>query len=262
MQEKELSLIDILYFLKDSYREIIIMIALGLLVSSIYLIATPKQYEATAVIYMTQHPTNPALMIEQPSEFVTRISQPFNISQNIIAACGLEGQQGAEIKLIQSLKWTIPSGANTSIELKVRRPEPGLAKICLTSIVDFADKSQTEIKRSHNSKLLDINSARLLKIDEYIAQDQDFLSRLSGCGDSSGVAYYSVLVNIRNLKNERDQLKLSIESNNLHKPAVISESETLVQPKNLRSLVTGAFGGLIIGLLIAFGRKFIPTLSL
>lgn len=48
------SLIDILRFLKGAYKTICIFGAFGLVAAIIYLVVTPKQYEATAQIAMAQ----------------------------------------------------------------------------------------------------------------------------------------------------------------------------------------------------------------
>ena len=53
-QEAEISLLDILRFLKDAYKTILIFGVLGITLSIAYLVITPKQYEATAQIVMAQ----------------------------------------------------------------------------------------------------------------------------------------------------------------------------------------------------------------
>jgi LPS O-antigen subunit length determinant protein (WzzB/FepE family) len=52
--ESEISLIDILRFLKSAYKTILIFGALGIAAAITYLVITPKQYEATAQIVMAQ----------------------------------------------------------------------------------------------------------------------------------------------------------------------------------------------------------------
>ena len=52
--EQEISLIDILRFLKDAYKTILIFGALGIAAAITYLVITPKQYEATVQIVIAQ----------------------------------------------------------------------------------------------------------------------------------------------------------------------------------------------------------------
>lgn len=54
LPEAEISLLDILRFLKGAYKTILIVGAIGLAVSIAHLALTPKQYEAIAQIFMTQ----------------------------------------------------------------------------------------------------------------------------------------------------------------------------------------------------------------
>ena len=52
--EQEISLLDILRFLKSAWRTIAIAGLVGIALSVAYLVITPKQYEATAQIAMAQ----------------------------------------------------------------------------------------------------------------------------------------------------------------------------------------------------------------
>lgn len=50
----EISLLDILRFLKSAYKTILLFGAAGVVAAISYLAITPKQYEATALIAMAQ----------------------------------------------------------------------------------------------------------------------------------------------------------------------------------------------------------------
>lgn len=54
LPDAQISLLDILCFLKGAYKTILIAGAIGLAVSIAYLAVTPKQYEAIAQIAMAQ----------------------------------------------------------------------------------------------------------------------------------------------------------------------------------------------------------------
>lgn len=79
----EISLVDILQFLKGAYKTILILGAVGLVIAVAYLTVTPKQYEAVAQIAMAQisaaNNNNLNLLginIEEPSLLIARLAQP------------------------------------------------------------------------------------------------------------------------------------------------------------------------------------------
>lgn len=81
--EAEISLLDILHFLKSAYKTIFIFGAFGIALAIAYLAITPKQYEATAQIVMAQigaannnnNNINPmGVNIEEPSLLIARMS--------------------------------------------------------------------------------------------------------------------------------------------------------------------------------------------
>ena len=90
IEESEISLLDILRFLKSAYKTILIFGVLGITLSIAYLVITPKQYEATAQIVMAQigaannnnnNNISPlGINIEEPALLIARLAMPTSIN--------------------------------------------------------------------------------------------------------------------------------------------------------------------------------------
>lgn len=63
----ELSLLEIIYFLKGAYKTILISGAIGIALSITYVVITPKQYEARAQIGAANNISPVGINIEEPA---------------------------------------------------------------------------------------------------------------------------------------------------------------------------------------------------
>ena len=123
LNAQEVSLIDILRFLKGAWKLMALAGMLGLATSIAYLALTPKQYEAVAQITMAQigaannnnnNNINPlGINIEEPTLLIARLSSPTSFTPPVIAACGLEHEANAALALSKSVKLTVPKGLPT-----------------------------------------------------------------------------------------------------------------------------------------------------
>jgi uncharacterized protein involved in exopolysaccharide biosynthesis len=110
--ETEISLIDILRFLKSAYKTLLVFGVLGITLSIAYLAITPKQYEASAQIVMAQISTannnnnnniSPlGINIEEPALLISRLSSPTSYIPKTLAACDLQDQANAALALSKS----------------------------------------------------------------------------------------------------------------------------------------------------------------
>jgi uncharacterized protein involved in exopolysaccharide biosynthesis len=88
LNENENSLIDILRFLKDAYKTILVSGVLGIALSIAYIAITPKQYEASVQIVMAQiRATNISntigVNIEKSVHLIARTSSPTSFTRMI-----------------------------------------------------------------------------------------------------------------------------------------------------------------------------------
>ena len=122
--DSEISLIDILRFLKGAHRTILIFGAFGIAAAIAYLAITPKQYEATAQIVMAKigaanNNNSPlGINIEEPALLIARLAMPTSFTAQEITACGFEGRPEAGAALAKAIKLAPLKGIANVVELK------------------------------------------------------------------------------------------------------------------------------------------------
>ncbi|MBU3563616.1 Wzz/FepE/Etk N-terminal domain-containing protein [Polynucleobacter sp. Tro8-14-1] len=251
----EISLIDILIFLKGAWKTIAITGVLGLFTSVAYLLIATNQYEALANIYMMR--VSPAgANIEEPAALIARMNLPAGVDDSVMVACGLQDAPNMQAQFTKAIKLSIPKGVANVVELKVMRPSPELANACAMSVIKFITNSQTLL----NSPNLEASKARLTKVDERMAEDKVLLSKIDPTRGPASPSYFAILQEIRNLEEERDKtLKIleatDVQATNLNLP--INVGNMPVYPKKVLSLATGLLCGLFLGCLIALLRQMI-----
>jgi hypothetical protein len=83
-------------------------------------------------------------------------------------------------------------------------------------------------------------------------------------GLAMGAVYLSTRDEIRFLLDENTSLRTLVAANDnktTRLVAPIYASDDPIAPKKRNALLAGLFGGLFLGLLIAFGRQLIPSLK-
>jgi hypothetical protein len=255
----EISLIDILIFLKGAWKTIAITGVLGLCISVAYLLIATNQYEALANIPMMR--ASPAgANIEEPAALIARMSLPAGLDDSVMVACGLQDAPNMQAQFAKAIKLSIPKGVANVVALKVTRPSPELASACAMSVIKFITNSQTLL----NSLNLEASKVRLAKVDERLAEDKALLSKIDSTRGPASPSYFGILQEIRNLEDERDKtLKIldakDMQAANLQFPIDVANKP--VYPKKALSLVTGLLGGLFVGFLIALSRQMLVKLK-
>ena len=252
-QEDEISLLDILTFLKDAWKLIGISGLVGLVVSGAYLIITPNQYKAIANIYMAQLYLEAANIEESPA-FINRISSSLSLNSKILQACALDGDVNMHLQLDKVIKLSIPKGVLHVVELTVTRSSPELAKVCASSIYDMIMQSSINKKQT-----------RIGKVEERLAQDKAILTKTELARGIVTQTYFAVLTEIRNLEDERERLiaidlmSMDVQGTKIRPPIFVLDKP--VYPKKMISLLSGLMAGLFLGLIIAFGRSLFTKLK-
>jgi uncharacterized protein involved in exopolysaccharide biosynthesis len=264
--ESEISLIDILRFLKSAWKAIVLAGLLGLALSITYLVLTPKQYEAVAQIAMAQisaannnnnnnNNMNPlGVNIEEPALLIARLSSPTSFTPQVIADCGLEDQTNAALALSKSIKLTIPKGVTNVVELKTFGKTPQSAQECNLAVFELIKASQAQIVAPY------VADAKV-KLDDDIdrlAKARDLVSKADKSGTAMSAAYLSTRDEISYLLDEITALKTVVISNQSRGTRLIAPiyaGDMPVAPKKSMVLAAGLFGGIFLGLLIALGRQ-------
>lgn len=259
--EGEISLIDILRFLKGAHKTILLFGVVGLAIAIVYLAITPKQYEAIAKITMAQIGTasnnnfNPlGVNIEEPSLLVARMAQPTSFTPHVISSCGMEGQTNSGMLLAKSIKLSPTKGVANIVELRTFGKSPEAALSCAQAIFDLIQATQAKIVAPY----IEEAQIKLKDDEERLAKAKDLIAKADKSGSPMGAAYLSTRDEIRFLLDEITALKNVVTSSQNRATRLIAPifaSKNPATPQKLIALVSGIFGGLFLGLLLALGLR-------
>ena len=261
--DEEISLLDILCFIKSAWKTIAIAGLCGLVISILYLLMTPNQYEVLAQMQMARVPQDKSPLgvnVEEPVALIARMSLPTSFNEAVIAACGLQEASNQAAQFSKVIKFGIPKGVASVVELKVTRPTPEVAKTCAASIIDVITQSQAAMIAPMAQASKQRNQERLVKVDERLTQDKALLAKAEQPKGPISPTYFAILSEIRALEDERASLSKVVANESLQNAALLSPiygSDNPVSPKKLVALAAGVLGGLFLGLLVALARKMI-----
>ncbi len=258
--EDEISLKDIIDFLIESWKAILITGLLGVLVSATFLIITPNQYQATAQIQMAQisasnNNTNPlGVNIEEPNLLMARLKLPTTYSDEVIKACGFENASSPAESLASSAKFSAFKGVGSIIELKINRNSREIAINCVQVLFESIKASQNQIIKPY----IEESSALLVKYEARLANSQSLISRADKSGAALSAAYLANRDEVKFLTEEILRLNTFITSANTRQTKLVSPiyaSDIAVFPKKTMSLIVGLMAGLFLGLLLVIIKK-------
>jgi uncharacterized protein involved in exopolysaccharide biosynthesis len=268
LQENEISLADILRFLRDAYKTIIIFAMIGIGIAITYLVITPKQFEATTQIAMAQisafsnsnNNLNPlGVNIEEPALLISRLALPTSFPEQTISACGFDDKPEPGAALAKAIKLGPSKGVANVVELKTFGASPEIAKACANAIFELIKTTQAQILMPY------IEEAKLKLADdnERLVKAKDFVAKADRSGSTMGAAYLSTGDEIRFLLDEITSLRNVVAANQnraTHLIAPIYASDAPIGPKKRVALAVGVLGGTFLGLLIALARQQLAKL--
>ena len=259
--ESEISLIDILCFLKSAYKSILIVGLVGLGLAIAYLVVTPKQYEAIAQIAMAQigaannNNLNPlGVNIEEPSLLIARLSSPTSFNSQVLSSCGMDESANPGASLAKAIKLAPPKGVANVVELKTFGKSPETASTCAQAIFELIKATQAQILAPY----IEEAKAKLVDDEERLNKAKDLVAKADKTGQAVGAAYLSTRDEIRYLLDEITSLKNVVTSNQSRVTRLIAPiyaSDTPIAPKKRIVLMAGLVGGLFLGLLLALARQ-------
>jgi capsular polysaccharide biosynthesis protein len=256
--EDEISFKDIVDFLVESWKAIILTGLLGLVGSIAYLWVTPNQYQATAQIQMAQisanNNTNPlGVNVEDPNLLIARMNLPSSYSQESAKACGYESKQTPVEGFAMRVKLSLIKGTQI-VELKVLGLNQAQAVQCAESIVETIKQSQKIIA----APIVEDAQLKLAKYSQRLQEAQGFILKADKSGSSMSAAYLSTRDEVKFLTDETIRLNNLIASANSRQTKLASpiySPENKVSPKRVITLVAGLFAGLFLGLLLMLGKR-------
>jgi LPS O-antigen subunit length determinant protein (WzzB/FepE family) len=261
--DQEISLLEILCFLKNTWKTILVTGALGLAGAGVYLLISPNQYEAIGSIAMGR--ISPVgTNIEEPVALINRMSVPGSFDAAVLEVCGLRESRNAPAQSTKAIKLAIPKGVANIVELKVTRSSPELARVCADAVYQGIAKSQAQMIDPIAQAVKVSNSARLAKVEELLAQDKALLAKAEQPKGAVSPTYFAILSEIRSLDDEREKLVTtvnasSVQATNLQSPIYVADQP--ISPKKSLTLFAGLMGGLLLGLLLALGSQMVIKLK-
>lgn len=265
--QSEISLLDVFIFFKGAWKLMILTGFLGLGVSGIYLFTAPSQFEAVTTIFILKAPSPNNVLginIEDPAALIARMSLPGAFDNEVLASCGFQGGTNDPQRLTQSIKWAVPKGLSSAVELKVNRPTSELAIACIRHIVQSVSAVQLNGLESIVELSRAANVARLGVVEERIRQDRVLLAKPEQPGGRLTPTYFAVLSDIRALEDERVKLTAALNITNIQDAqpqSPIDVSVNHLYPKRSLSLFAGFLGGGFLGLMIALVRQLVAKLN-
>jgi LPS O-antigen subunit length determinant protein (WzzB/FepE family) len=266
ISEDEISIKDIIDFLVDSWKSIILTGLLGLIGSAAYLWVTPNQYQATAQIQMAQistnnNNTNPlGVNIEDPNLLMARLRLPSTYSNQEIKACDFESAEAPSEALVKVAKFSPVKGVLSMIELKVNRDSKEVAIACAQSLFESIKTSQNEIIKPY----IEEAKTLLVKYQDRLTNSQALVSRADKSGTALSAAYLANRDEVKFLTDEILRLNTFITTADTRQAKLVSPiyaSDVPVFPKKTISLILGLMAGLFLGLLFVLVRKFLQTIK-
>lgn len=103
-EDDEISLIEVLLFLKASGGNIVKSTLVCLLVGGTYYFSVPKMYEASAAIEMTKVAGEP---VEAVAVLLEKMKLPLYFSNATLQACGLDGGGSTQVNFVKKIKTSI-----------------------------------------------------------------------------------------------------------------------------------------------------------
>lgn len=255
------SLRDIIRFIQESWKIIILYIAMGITVAALFLALVPNQYEARAQIKLAQvssiNTGNSDILginLEEPNALISRMKMPSAYPKMVIAACGLTDEDDVEMFIRKKLDLLVPKGVNSIVDLRVRGASKEVAKECMSAIVQLIVSSQSEIM----APFIEGAKKKLIIYNKELKTATNLILKADQSGAVITAAYLNIRDEIRYLNEEirkQQSILIDYEARMVTLNAPIYVKNDPVYPEKLSSLLIGILFGGFLGLVFALARK-------
>jgi len=267
-QEDEISLIDILLFLKASGRNVLISTVLCFIAGVAYYFAVPKMYEASVTIQMAMVAGE---LVEAPEVLLEKIKLPTFFSAANLQACGSNGEPSSRYRFGEKLKPTLNKSA-PFISFSVQAHSTQEARGCLEVVIGEIQNSQNELAKplieQKKKKLAQLRDQ--LKISEDMAKNFPISKTGLNTSDpqfsSRTLVMYSALSNANEMSDLRKQINnlqtdlIPPQSQPLSLAAPIYAPEVSINKRPLFILGQSLALGVFLGLLVTGVMRVVPAI--
>ena len=263
--DDEISLWDILDFLKDGWRWLAVGVLAGAVGAVGFVLVSPAQFEAVAIVQPATvgmstgtgaAMTTKGVEVEPVVQTLERLKLPTFYDEAMLQAC----QSASRQALSGSVKASQVKG-NALIQVSYRAPTTALAEACVNAVVGQLTRSQTTMAEPVIKTL----EEQLVLTKKQLTESEGFQGQLEKRATSSADGASLLMLNALSKREEIVRLqKLLIEqkvqlSAPLTQPMQLLEPiyapERPVAPKKLPVLAGGLLGGLVLGGLAFFVRR-------
>jgi uncharacterized protein involved in exopolysaccharide biosynthesis len=261
--DDEISLWDIVNFLKDGWRWLAGGVVAGAVGAVGFVLVTPSQFEATAIVQpatvgmpTTTTTTTRGAEVEPVAQTLERLKLPTFYDEAMLQACQAPSRQA----LSGSVKASQVKG-NALIQVSYRAPTTAVAEACVNAVVGQLTQSQTAIAEP----LIKTLEEQLVLTKKQLTEAEGFQGQLEKRVTSSKDGVSLLMLNTFSKREEIVRLqKLLVEQKVQLSPPLTQPMQMLepiyaperpVAPKKLPVLAGGLFGGLVLGGLVFFVRR-------
>jgi len=216
----EISLRDIVDFLKRNMWLIVIGAIAGWLFSAAYVLSAPAKYAAIWQMQMAQFGGN----VEQPAELIQRLRMPTTYPVEVQQACGMPDGGEFGDYLGGALKVEVVKNVDKAVRMNVLVSSPEQAKQCAEAIVAMVVAQQ----RGLIEERLAGRPEQILFVEQLLQRDMQLFESLRR-NENGSLKYLAKLERINSLNARLDALKEEVLVSTQH-PAKVTAP--IYVPKN------------------------------
>lgn len=259
--DDEISIWDVVNFLKDGWRWLASGLLLGLACAIGYLVVTPKVYDATAILQPATvgMPTTTTTMkgaeVEPVAQTLERLKLPTFYTAELVRACEAPSMQA----LAGSVNASQVKG-NSLIQVGYRASSVAVAEACVNAVIAQLIKSQGSVAAPLIKTLEEQLHATQRQLNEAEGFQSELEKRAVATSDSALLLVLALskrenVVRLQKLVGEQKVLLSVPVTQPMQLLEPIYAPEKPILPKKVPVLAGGLFGGLVLGGLAFFVRR-------
>lgn len=259
--DDELSLWDILNFLKEGWHWLAGGLVVGLIGAVGFVLSSPAQFEAMAILQpatvgLPTTTTTKGAEVEPVAQTLERLKLATFYNDALVQTC----QAPSALALTSGVKASQVKG-NSLIQLSYRAPSIAVAEACVNAVVEQLVKSQGAIAEP----LIKTLEEQLAMTQKQLGEAVSFQSQLEKRAVTTADGASLLMLNTLSKREEVVRLQKMIVDQKVQMLAPLTQPmqllepiyapEKAVAPKRMPMLAGGLFGGLVIGGLVFFVRR-------
>lgn len=262
--DDEMSVRDVVQFLKDGKRWIVGTILLCLLLGGAYALFAPARYEASANIEMA---TVAGTAVEAPNILAEKLKLPLYYSATTYQACHAENELPSPGEyLVEALKPAVNKNAPI-VNITFRGKSADIARDCLASVIADVKRNQGVLLKP----ILDTKKSQLFALQQKLeiaeklitllpVKNKEFVfddPKFSG----SALLLATLLAKeseIKDLRNQINDMQIALAEPQTKGTSLVTPiyaPDIKAEPKPLLVLLSSAIAGIFLGILLWAGKK-------